>query len=92
MNRDGNCSPTIAPASGRRSTPSTSGTASSIHRAVQHGELTGARPLTLAQEQRLIDTITTLGARATPAVLLSVIAICRQYLTEPQQQTVHANF
>ena len=40
----------------------------------------------------MIDTITTLGARATPAVLLSVIAICRQYLTEPEQQTVHADF
>ena len=89
-----NCSP-IASASGRRSTPSTSGTASTIRREVKHGELAGARPLvhlSLAQEQRLIDTITTLGARATPAVLLSVIAICRQYLTEPQQQAVHASF
>ena len=89
-----NCSP-IASASGRRSTPSTNGTASTIRREVKHGDLAGARPLvhlSLAQEQRLIDTITTLGARATPAVLLSVIAICRQYLTEPQQQTVHANF
>ena len=83
------CTP-IATVSGRRSTPSTGGTESTIQ-AVQHGTLTGARPLTPTQEQRLIETVTTLGARAAPAVLLSVIAICRQYLTEPQQQTVRAH-
>jgi hypothetical protein len=87
--RDMHCTP-IATVSGRRSTPSTGGTESTIQ-AVQHGTLTGARPLTPTQEQRLIETVTTLGARAAPAVLLSVIAICRQYLTEPQQQTVRAH-
>ena len=78
----------IATAYGRRSTPSTGGTASRTHQAVQHGALTGARPLTPTQEKNLIDTVSTLGARAAPAVLLSVIAICRQYLTEPQEETV----
>ena len=78
---------------GPQPTPQTDGTTPSTDgvqtapRTVLHGAQTAARPLTPAQENQLIDTVSKLGARAAPAALLSVISICRQYLAEPQQQT-----
>ena len=79
-----------ASTSGPRCTPQTDGTTPStdaVQTALRTVLQTAARPLTPTQEKQLINTVTTLGARAAPAALLSVISICRQYLAEPQQQT-----
>ena len=64
---------------GRRSTPSTCANASPALRQRPVAPLS-------EEEEQLISTVATLGARAGAGALLSVISVCRQYLTEPQQQ------